>query len=167
MNKAEKIVRQLELKPHPEGGFFKETYRSEEFIKKGCLDLKYNGSRNYATCIYFLLTSDTFSAFHRIKQDEIWHFYDGSPVILHLISPDGCYSKQIIGSNLKKKQQPQFVVPGGTWFAATIINKNDYSLLGCTVSPGFDFLDFELAKCNELTIRFPLHTKIISKLTRN
>jgi hypothetical protein len=164
MNKIQNIIKRLKLEPHPEGGYFKETYRSAGEINQ--LNANYQGKRNYSTCIYYLLTSDAFSAFHRIKQDEIWHFYDGSPVNLHQISPDGSYSSIIIGRDIDKGQQPQFVVKGGIWFAATVVNENDFSLVGCTVSPGFDFRDFEIADRSKLVINHPKHIKIITELTR-
>ncbi|MFA4852120.1 MAG: cupin domain-containing protein [Bacteroidales bacterium] len=166
MERLDKIILNLKLKPHPEGGFFRETYRSVGDIKQDSLGSKYKGKRNYSTCIYFLLTSEVFSAFHRIRQDEIWHFYDGSPISLHIITPGGEYSNTVIGRDIDQGQIPQFIVPGGSWFAATVINKNDYSLVGCTVSPGFDFLDFKLPVRNDLIIKFPQHKKIITKLTK-
>jgi len=165
MNKAEKIIQQLQLEPHPEGGYFKETYRSTGKISQENLGSDYSGTRNYSTSIYFLLTSDKFSAFHRIKQDEFWHFYDGSSLRLHMISDIGDYSNVIIGRDLDKQEVPQFVVPGGYWFAAEVINKNDFSLVGCTVSPGFDFADFELPGRKVLASRFPKLSQIINKLT--
>ena len=161
------IILNLRLQPHPEGGFFRETYRSTGVINPESLNSQYNGFRNYSTCIYFLLTSDVFSAFHRIHQDEIWHFYIGSPIYLHIITEDGEYSKTAIGCDIAQGQIPQFVVPGESWFAATVINSDDYSLLGCTVSPGFDFSDFELPSRNVLIERFPQHKEIITKLTRD
>ncbi|MEY8848540.1 cupin domain-containing protein [Psychroserpens sp. XS_ASV72] len=160
-----KLITELDLKPHPEGGFFKETYRCRERIPKEHLSENYSGTRNYSTCIYFLLTSENFSAFHKINQDEIWHFYDGSPISLHLISEDGTYLKQMIGSDILNKQVPQFVVKAGSWFAAEIEPKDSYALIGCTVSPGFDFDDFQLAKRQDLLKEFPEHQEIISKLT--
>jgi len=163
MNKTEKIIEVLDLLPHPEGGFFRETYRNKGVVGVDGLSADYSGNRNYSTCIYFLLTSDGFSAFHRIKQDEIWHFYDGSPLTLYLISPEGDYSTVIIGRELENGQVPQFVVPGGYWFGATV--ENEYSLVGCTVSPGFDFMDFELAKREELMSVYPEHSEVIKRLT--
>jgi len=167
MNPVEKIIKKLDLKPHPEGGFFKETYRSKGEILEDCLGKTYHGKRNYSTSIYFLLTSDTFSAFHRIQQDEIWHFYDGSPIKLHSISEDGTHSEFIIGNDILNGQTPQLVVAGGHWFAAEVINKNDYSLVGCTVSPGFSFDDFELSTQEKLMALFPQHKKIIQKLSNH
>jgi hypothetical protein len=161
----DKIIEKLDLKPHPEGGYFKETYRSQGEINEDSLDPEYSGRRHYSTCIYFLLTSDNFSALHRIKQDEIWHFYDGSPIRLHMISEAGNYTAHVIGRDLAKEEVPQFIVPGGSWFAAEVINSNTYSLVGCTVSPGFSFGDFELKTRKELVALFPDKEKIISELT--
>ena len=165
MKEAERIINALGLEPHPEGGYFIETYRSVGEISQDSLDSKYQGKRNYATCIYFLLTSESYSTFHRIHQDEIWHFYDGSPIKIHIISETGDYSNIIIGRDVIKGEKPQFVVPGNQWFAAEVINDNDYTLVGCTVSPGFDFTDFQLANRKELITQFPQHEKIITKLT--
>ena len=167
MNSIETIVNTLDLKPHPEGGYFKETYRSAGTIKTESLDARYNGERNYSTCIYFLLTSDNFSAFHRIKQDEIWHFYDGSPIRLHMITEAGTHTAQIIGKEINLGELPQFVVPGGCWFASEVLENNSYSLTGCTVSPGFSFEDFELKSRKELTALFPSHEGVITKLTHH
>lgn len=167
MNSVNEIINELDLKPHPEGGYFKETYRSTGTIKEGSLDPAYGGNRNYSTCIYFLLTSDSFSAFHRIKQDEIWHFYDGSPIALHIISENGVHSQHMIGRDFAKGEVPQLVVPGGCWFAAEVINTDYFSLVGCTVSPGFSFEDFELKSRQELVSIFPEHESIISKFTHD
>jgi predicted cupin superfamily sugar epimerase len=167
MESYKNIVTKLDLKPHPEGGYFKETYRSSGAIKADSLDTSYNGERNYSTCIYFLLISDNFSAFHRIKQDEIWHFYDGSPIRLHMITEAGKHSEQIIGKDINHGELPQFVVPGGCWFASEVVNENSYSLTGCTVSPGFSFEDFELRSQKELIALFPNHERTIAKLTHH
>ncbi|GAA4900131.1 cupin domain-containing protein [Flaviramulus aquimarinus] len=160
------IISQLSLQPHPEGGYFKETYRSAGVIDEKHLGSNFSGNRNYTTAIYFLLTSDTFSAFHRINQDEIWHFHKGSAIKLHIISDEGVYSTIIIGNDLEKGELPQYVVPKKYWFAAEVINADDYSLVGCTVSPGFDFKDFELPERASLITKFPQHKTIITKLTR-
>ncbi len=167
MERIHKIIEELDLKPHPEGGYFKEEYRSSEEISKECLPPVYNGPRNHATAIYFLLTSENFSAFHRIKQDEIWHYYDGSPILLHCISEEGLYSQHLIGNNLSKGERPQFVVPGGHWFAAEVSEDSSFSLVGCTVSPGFSFEDFEMPSQEELLATFPQHHEIILRLTHS
>jgi len=165
MNDISKIIERLDLQPHPEGGFFKETYRSKGVINTDSLDLEYKSSRNYSTCIYFLLTSDNFSAFHKIKQDEIWHFYDGATIELHTISPEGNHEKHLIGKNFENGETPQLVVPGGYWFAAKVLGENSYSLVGCTVAPGFSFEDFDLAKREALISNFPQHKSVITKFT--
>lgn len=167
MASIEHLIKSLELQPHPEGGYFKETYRSQGKIGSESLEASYDSPRNYSTCIYFLLTSDSFSAFHRIKQDEIWHFYKGSSLRLHMISPQGVHTEHLIGSDLEKGEVPQFVVPGGYWFAAQVTDTDSYSLVGCTVSPGFDFNDFELIPRDELIVMYPEHVQIITRLTHH
>ena len=164
-NDIAQIVAQLQLQPHPEGGFYKETYRSKELISKYALKDFFTGDRNYCTAIYFLLTSGNFSAFHRIKQDEIWHFYEGSPLQVHVIDLDGNYTKHMVGP-VSQGYSPQLVVPKGCWFASNVANEDDYSLVGCTVAPGFDFDDFELAERKELTATYPDYKEIITQLTR-
>ncbi|GJM27706.1 MAG: hypothetical protein DHS20C17_03410 [Cyclobacteriaceae bacterium] len=165
-NSLEDLISRLNLEPHPEGGFFRETYRSEGEIPQESLADSYSGNRNYSTCIYFLLTSDNFSAFHKINQDEIWHFYDGTHLRLHIISNNGAYSSHLIGIDMRNGQTPQFVVKGGSWFAAEVENENSHSLIGCTVSPGFSFEDFKLASRNELLNTFPEYKEVILRLTR-
>ena len=164
--RIDRLVETLSLLPHPEGGFYRETYRSEGVIAESHLGNGYEGSRNYATSIYFLLTSESFSAFHRIKQDEIWHFYDGAPLHLHIISPEGVYSKILVGKDIDKGEIPQATVYGGSWFASEVPQADSYALVGCTVSPGFDFRDFELARGQELSEAYPQHQEIIMRLTR-
>ena len=166
MLSAQDIIQKLNLQEHPEGGYFKETYRSVGEISLDDLEDGYAGKRNYSTAIYFLLTSNNFSAFHRVRQDEFWHFHTGSPLELHMISEEGNCSSIIIGNNLEKDETPQFVVPGGHWFAASVIGKDSYSLVSCTVSPGFDFEDFELADGEKLIERYPEHKEIIKRFTR-
>ena len=161
-----KLIDRLDLQPHPEGGYFKETYRSSGIIKEGNLNDDFQGDRNFSTAIYFLLTTNSFSAFHRINQDEFWHFYKGSPIKLHIISEEGIYSVIIIGNNLEAGEVPQYVVPAKHWFAAEVIKKDSYSLVGCTVSPGFDFKDFELADQQQLASKFPQYKTEINRLTR-
>ncbi|GGD25832.1 cupin domain-containing protein [Hyunsoonleella pacifica] len=166
MSAVQKIINQLQLQPHPEGGYFKETYRSKGIITQEHLSKEFTGNRNYSTGIYFLLTSDTFSAFHKINQDEMWHFYNGQPLTLHIISPKGTYSKIVIGNNLEQNEVPQFTVPAKYWFAAEVLKNNSFALVGCTVSPGFDFRDFKMPERAFLLSKFPQHSQIITKLTR-
>lgn len=166
MKRIEHLIQKLNLQEHPEGGFYKETYRSEGLISLSQLPQEFSGDRNYCTGIYFLLTADNFSAFHRINQDEMWHYYEGSPLVVHMIDQQGNYSFQKIGLALEDQQVPQFVVPKGIWFASEVLEPNAYSLVGCTVSPGFDFADFELANREELIAEYPNHANLIFSLTR-
>ncbi len=163
---AQALIEKLGLEAHPEGGFFKETYRSAGVISQSDLGGDYTGSRNYSTAIYFMLTSDAFSAFHRIRQDEFWFFHQGAPITFHTITAEGDYTVQTIGNEIDKGHVPQLVVKGGDWFAAEIQDDNEFALVSCTVSPGFDFADFELATKKELTELYPLYADIISQLTR-
>jgi predicted cupin superfamily sugar epimerase len=167
INEAQKLIEQFDLQEHPEGGYFKETYRSEGKIPEGVLPEEFEGNRNYATGIYFLLTSEVFSAFHKIHQDEMWHFYQGSPLTIHTISPDGKYSKQVVGLDFEEGELPQFTVPKEYWFAAEVNDPDSYTFVGCTVSPGFDFRDFELAERAALVELFPHHSEIIQRFTRS
>lgn len=167
MTSLNSIIKSLSLLPHPEGGYYKETYRSTESIPQSALTNNINGDRNFCTGIYFLLTSDNFSAFHRIKQDEMWHFYSGSALYVHIIDEKGMYTRVEVGMDLENGQQPQFVVPAGCWFASSVKDKDFYSLVGCTVSPGFDFDDFELAERSALINQYPAHESIITALTRS
>ncbi len=164
--RIQEIVAHLEMLPHPEGGFYKETYRSNGVISKNHLISDFSGDRNYSTAIYFLLTSDNFSAFHKIKQDEIWHYYEGASLYVHVIDQEGKYTRYTVGMNLDNDEYPQLVVPAGCWFASSVKDVEAYSLVGCTVAPGFDFEDFELANRNELVNEYPLHKDLITKLTR-
>lgn len=166
ISEIQQIADKLNLKPHPEGGFYRETYRCENVIPQSVLGENFGGARNVSTCIYFMLVSGNFSAFHRIKQDEFWHFYRGSALMLYMISPEGKLSTVKIGSDILHDEIPQFVVPAGYWFAAEVAAENSYSLVGCTVAPGFDFADFELADVNKLSGLFPEHKVLVKRLGR-
>ncbi len=166
MIEIEELIRRFDLKPHPEGGYFRETYRSEGRIPEGILPQNYSGERNFSTSIYFLLTSDMFSAFHKINQDEIWHFYAGAPLRIHCISEEGQYEAYDMGTDFDSNLVPQAVIPGGSWFAAETLLPNSYSFVGCTVAPGFDFDDFVLPTQKELLYKFPDHQLLIKRLTR-
>lgn len=160
------IVKKLDLHPHPEGGYYKETYRSEDIIRDTILGNEFNGSRNLCTGIYYLLESDDFSALHKINQDEMWHFYLGEAIELTMISEAGELSMVTIGNNVSNGEVLQFVVPKRYWFGARLLKANSFALLGCTVSPGFDFNDFKLGEREELLNKFPQHEDIIESLTR-
>ncbi len=163
---AQYWVNKLGLEKHPEGGWFKEIYKADEIIKQEHLPERFSGHRHHSTSIYFMLTSDTFSAFHRIKSDELWHFYTGSPVTIYTIDEDGNYSEIKLGGNAEDGEVFQCVIPKGVWFGAMVSAADSFTLVGCTVAPGFHFDDFELAKRDELMKSSPQHKEIIEKLTR-
>ena len=163
---AREYIEQLSLKPHPEGGFYRETYRSEGTIPEGALPSHFQGKRHYSTAIYFLLQEGDYSAFHRIKSDECWHFYDGGPLWIHVIEKDGNYFRAMLGNKIKEKQLLQFVVPADTWFASEPAEGTVFSLVGCTVSPGFDFHDFEMADGAQLSLQYPENVQIIKRLCK-
>lgn len=165
MLNAKTIVNKLELLPHPEGGYFKEVYRSNEIIKNNTLPERFSGDRNFGTSIYYLLEKKQFSTFHKLKSDETWHFYYGSPLLLHVLDENGNYKKIILGNDLAKNQVFQFTVLRNCWFAAEVSDKNSFSLIGATVAPGFDFSDFEIGKREELILKFPEYKELIKKLS--
>ena len=167
MKNAEYWIEKLGLQKHPEGGWFKEAYRSGEFIKKEHLPARFKGERHHSTSIYFLITTAEFSAFHRIKSDELWHFYEGSAITIHMIGETGMYSTVTLGSDIESGEVFQYAIPQGVWFAATVDTENSYSLVGCTVAPGFHFEDFELGKREELVKIFPDNKDTIERLTRS
>ena len=166
-------ISRLNLKAHPEGGFYAETYRSEDNCK---LDRFHGDQRSCCTSIYYLLKypESPKSRFHRIKADELWHYYSGLPLIIHILDEQAStYSQMILNNRLNDKLngQPQLLVPHGKWFAAEIIidenekNQVDYTLSGCTCSPGFDFQDFEFATRSYLMEKFPSLESLITRLT--
>ncbi|MEP7108999.1 MAG: cupin domain-containing protein [Ferruginibacter sp.] len=161
-----KLVEKYTLLPHPEGGFFKENYRSLEIIPQIFLPKRFNGERSYSTAIYFLLEKGNFSAFHKINSDECWHFYAGATLWIHVIHLNGRLETIKLGSDLLNGEQFQAVVPAECWFASEPAPGTDYSFVGCTVAPGFDFSDLELAKSDVLSKQFPQHTTLISRLSR-
>lgn len=156
----------LNLQPHPEGGFFRETYRAPLVIPQSALPAAFRGARNASTAIYFLLAGQDFSALHRLAADEVWHFYAGSALLIHIIDSDGKYSVVKLGQNIAAGEQFQCVVPAGHWFGSCLDGEDGYALAGCTVSPGFDFADFEMGSRDELLARYPQHREVIVRLTR-
>jgi len=164
--KAEYWIKHLSLQAHPEGGFFKETYRSKEQLEPNALPQRYSGNRNFSTSIYFLLTKDSVSNFHRLNSDEIWHFHYGGTAKIYFIKPNGEYEEKLIGDDRNAGESFQVVIPKHTWFAAEVIREH-YVLVGCTVAPGFEFEDFELADRQTLSSAYPQHQTLIARFTRN
>jgi hypothetical protein len=155
------LVERLRLQPHPEGGFYRETFRSPLVLS----GLSHGGARPASTAIYFLLPASHFSAFHRVASEEAWHHYDGDPVLLHLLDDVLGYRLLRLGTGWGRGEEPQVVVPAGCWQAAE--PEGDlHALCGCTVAPGFDFADFEMAPRAALARRFPAHLDVVNRLTR-
>jgi predicted cupin superfamily sugar epimerase len=130
------------------------------------LPARYGGDRSYATAIYFLVRGGTFSALHRIQSDELWHYYAGSRLTVYVIHPEGHLEEIRLGPNFAAGETFQAVVPAGCWFGSKVHDADGYALVGCTVAPGFDFADFELADRSTLSQQFPQHTAVIEALTR-
>ncbi len=157
-------IKQLGLIRHPEGGWFVETYRSMESVSGNALPDRFFGDRSFCTAIYFLLEQGDFSALHRIKSDELWHFYAGGRLNIEVISPAGLYEQKILGSDPANGESFQVAVPAGSWFGAKAVD--GFALVGCTVAPGFDFTDFELGRSQDLSRQFPQNDELIRRMTR-
>jgi predicted cupin superfamily sugar epimerase len=160
------FINHLQMQSHPEGGFYKETYRSRGIIPQRYLVPFFDGDRNFSTAIYSLLQQGDYSAFHRIKSDECWHFYEGGPILIHVIDKDANYSCTRLGRKLQDGETFQYVVPSGAWFASEPAPGTAFAFVGCTVAPGFDFADFEMGRKEELINEFPGHQTLLERLCR-
>lgn len=158
---ARDFVKELGMLPHPEGGYYLENYRSSQTINPD----GFNGPRTTCTSIYFLLEKDQFSALHRIKSDEIWHFYEGDPLEIIEITPEGKHSATKLGRNILGGEKLSYVVKAGNWFASRPLIGSKFSLVGCTVAPGFDFQDFEMPERKWFLEKFPALSDLICGLT--
>jgi hypothetical protein len=163
---AEYWIAQLGLAPHPEGGWYRETYRAVGSIPAEALTASgHGGPRAFSTAIYYLLRSGEVSRLHRLKSDELLHFHAGAPLTLHLLGPQGGYRGAVLGPDPERGEALQFVVPAGCWFGATVEAPRTFSLVGCTVAPGFEFADFEHGCRETLLARYAEHRAIIERLT--
>lgn len=158
-------IGKLGLVKHPEGGYFVRTYQSGELIDGSHLPIRYGGHRTFSTAIYYLLPGNQVSRFHRIRSDEIWHFYTGSPLILYIISKQGEVLEVKLGRNPDRGESFQAIVEAGQWFGASVADRQSYSLVGCTVAPGFEYQDFELGERDGLIRDYPQHRGLIERLT--
>ena len=158
-------IARLSLIPHPEGGYYREMYRSPGTIAEQALPSGYGGHRSYVTSIYFLLTSQSPSRFHRLRSDELWYFHAGSPLTVFAISPSALMTKHRLGSDCASGEALQCAIPAESWFAAAVDVPDAFSLISCVVAPGFDFADFELGNRDELIHQFPGHAACIEQLT--
>lgn len=165
MKGAEYWIEKLKLFPHPEGGYYKETYRSDEIINRDHLPHRFKGHRNISTSIFYLIQNSLTSKLHRIKSDEMWHFYDGCGLIIYSIDTNGKLTENKLGLKVEDGECPQILIKAGDWFGAKVSKQDSYCLAGCTVSPGFHFEDFEMGNREELINLFPEHKSIIIDLT--
>jgi hypothetical protein len=167
IERAEDLIARLGLEKHPEGGYYRETYRSEDSLATEYLPERFSGGeRNLSTAIYFLIAGEDFSALHRIKSDEVWHFYAGGTMVIHVLDQAGCYTRHRLGNACDDDVFFQVVVKAGSWFGASLEKPGTFALVGCTVSPGFDFRDFELAERGEMLRLYPGARVISEMLTR-
>lgn len=163
---ADTWIKELGLLPHPEGGFYKEIYRSSESIPDKGLPSRFHGNRDMATSIYFLLKEGDLSAFHKLLSDEIWHYYAGGPCAIHIITENGKLVHKYLGPDYRNNQHFQVVVLHDCWFAANPLPGSSFTLAGCTMAPGFSFEDFLLGDPEELIRQYPAHKTIIRKFSR-
>jgi predicted cupin superfamily sugar epimerase len=159
-------IEKLGLERHPEGGYFRQTYKADLVLAREALPKSFSGARAASTAIYFLLEGENFSAFHRLRSDEMWHFYAGEALMVHVIDQDGAHSEIVMGSDPEAGEVFQAVVKAGCWFASCVRDARGFALVGCTVAPGFEFDDFEMAKRGELVREFPRHREVIERVTR-
>ncbi len=163
MTRAQELIDRLGLQPHPERGHYVETYRAGLTVD----GLPHGAPRSASTAIYFLIARDAPSTYlHRLLSDEIFHFYEGGPLDVLLLGPGDAAAVRRLGTNLAAGERPQIVIPAGTWFAAELADGASHCLFGCTVAPGFDFADFQLAAGPELAARYPAHAARIARMTR-
>ena len=167
MPSAKEIQELLKLQPLPvEGGYFAETHRSNFTLSQRSLPPGYSGERALSTAIYYMVTPDTFSAMHRLKGDEVYHFYLGDPAEMLILKPDGTSKTLLMGQDIVSGMRLQHVVPGGAWQGSRLVPGGKFALLGTTMAPGFDPADFELGSRGELTARYPAYAELIAALTR-
>jgi hypothetical protein len=166
---ADEVKRILGLQPHPrEGGWFVRTWESEEFVEAAAFDEgRYDGARRTSTAIYYLLEPGTFSEMHRLESDEIFHHYMGGAVEMLQLFEDGSSSRVVIGKDLEAGERPQHVVQRGVWQGSRLLVQEGWALMGCTVSPGFEFVDYEDAGAEELVAKWPGEAERIRGLTRS
>ena len=161
----EDIVTNLRLQKHPEGGFYREIYRCDRSVSVKETAANPIGIRSLSTSIYYLLRSEDISRLHRLRSDELWYFHSGSALSVFTIDFGGILQEHVLGARLEEGEQPQLVVPAGCIFGARLRTPDSFTLIGCMVSPGFDFLDFELMSRESLLRSYPQHHKIIHELT--
>lgn len=162
----QQVIDILSLQPHPEeGGFFCETFRSDEMCGASTLSDRYEGDRCHSTAIYYLLTPETYSHMHKLESDEIFHFYAGDPCEMLQLHPDGTGEVVLLGNDLAAGQRPQVRVPRGSWQGMRLLPGGEFGLMGCTVAPGFEFVDYAHGTRGDLVSRYPDYEEYVRRLT--
>ena len=162
---ARDLIDHLGLQPHPEGGFFRETYRADLSLNAAALSPHFSGARDASTAIYYMLAAGDRSRLHRLRSDEVWHFYLGDPLQVVELTESGDVTVTMLGTDFAAGQVPQHVVPAGRWFGACPAPESQFSLVGCTVAPGFDFADFDVAARDDLLANYANGSEWIKRLT--
>ena len=160
----EELIKLYDMQPHPEGGFYKRTYQASGIITQSTEQSKFKGTRFYSTAIVYLLSAGSRSKLHRIASDEMWHFYLGGPMTIVELTSSGDVKETVLGQDFNAGQRVQYVVTSGNWFGAFPNEGTEFSFVGCTVSPGFDFEDFEFGDKAKLLKEYPQATSIIQRL---
>ena len=166
MTDARFWIEELDLEPHPEGGWFREVYRAKESVPASGLPARYGGPRTFSTSIYFLLAAGQASNLHKLASDEVWHFYAGGPLRFHVFGEDGTYRSFLLGRVPRRRQVLQAVLSAGATFGAEVVGRRSYALCACTVAPGFELSDFAFARRGDLLARFPRRKAVITRLAR-
>lgn len=154
-------IKKLNLKPHPEGGYYRETYKSDVFLTKK------NSQKHHASLIYFLLKNNDISAFHKLTSDEIWLYHSGCSATIFMINLKGQLSIKKIGGDLENDENLLVTIPKNTWFAAKLNNKQDFCLMSCMVSPAFEWTGFELGKIEKLVAEYPIHKELFHQFCQD
>ena len=163
---AQYWIERLNLSEHPEGGFFAPAFRAPEQIGRDGLPERFTGNRAMVSSIYYLLKKGQFSVFHRLRSVEIWNFFEGDPLTIYVLDPSGSMNQKRLGPNFDRGESYQAAIEAGNWFAAEHRGPGEFSLVGCTVAPGFEYEDLEIAGRAQLQAKYPQHTEIIERLTR-
>jgi uncharacterized protein len=165
---ADEIVNALKMMPHPvEGGYFAETYRAAETVPQTVIGRAYPGARSLSTAIYYMLTPGTISAMHRVRGDEMFHFYLGDPVEMLQLDSDGTGEVVVLGQDILSGMTLQHVVPGGVWQGSRLLEGGKFALMGTTMAPGFEYEDYETGKRDELIAKYPAFADLIRARMKN
>ncbi|XP_041349735.1 uncharacterized protein LOC121369008 [Gigantopelta aegis] len=164
-SRPEQLIAHHNMIPHPQGGYCCELYRSQDTVSQEDMSFRYSGDRSVSSSFYYLLVNEQVAKLHRLKSPGIWHFYEGSPLIIHEFVPNGDYKMHTLGPDVAKDETFQAVLPRCSWVGACLKDPKSHTLVGCTISPGYELDDFQLANRQDVLEKFPRYQKIIELLT--